>query len=69
MNCPLSNRGFAGTLSAAEQKSELCGKFKICRAHQDDATPLPAASLREKCSVLVGPEFAAYFRTAIQEVR
>ena len=34
------------------QKSEVCGKFKTCRAHLNAATPLPAVSLREKAGVL-----------------
>ena len=36
------------------QKSEVCGKFKTCRGHRNATMPLPAASLREKGSVLVG---------------
>lgn len=35
-------------------KSEVCGKFKTCRAHQNAATLLTAASLREKGGVLEG---------------
>lgn len=36
------------------QKPKVCGKFKTYRAHRDAATPLPAVSLREKGSVLMG---------------
>lgn len=36
------------------QKSEVCGKFKPCRAHRNAATLLPAASFREKAGSLGG---------------
>ena len=35
-------------------KSEVCGKFKTCRAHRNTATSLPAVSFLEKGSVLGG---------------
>lgn len=37
------------------QKSEVCGKFKTCRAHLNAATPLPAVSFRKKGRVLGSP--------------
>lgn len=36
------------------RKTEVCGKFKTCRAQRDAATCLPAVSLREKGGVLMG---------------
>lgn len=36
------------------QNSEVCGKFKTCRAHPNTATPLPAVPLHEKAGALGG---------------
>ena len=36
------------------RKSEVCGKYQTCRAHDKAATPLPAVSLLENGSVLEG---------------
>lgn len=49
------------------QKSEVCGKFKTCRAHQDDTTFLSAVSLRKRAVCSGIPEFTAYFRAAIRK--